>query len=60
MVRQMLAAGAVTALALFFLNLGGHVGGVVGGLIWCLAVCVGLVGCGWLLGLALNYKEWFK
>lgn len=60
MVRQMLAASAILALALFFLNVGWCVGGVVGGLIWCLAVCVGMVGCGWLLGLALNCKEWFK
>ena len=60
MVRQMIAAVSITAIALLFLNVGWCVGGVVGGLIWCLAVCVGLVGCGWLIGLALNYKEWFK
>lgn len=60
MVRKALAAGAVTALAIFFLSIGCHVGGAVGCLIWCLAVCVGMVGCGWLLGLALNCKEWFK
>lgn len=60
MVRQALTAGAITALALFFLCLGRHMGGVVGGLIWCFAVCFGIAGCGWLLGLALNSKEWFK
>lgn len=57
--RQALIAMAITALAFILLNLGWYVGGIIGGLIWCTSIVVMLVGIGWLLGLVLNYKEWF-
>jgi len=57
--KQAIVAGAITALAFLVMQLGWYVGGAVGGLLWCISLCGTMLGIGWLLGLALNYKEWF-